>query len=204
MWGSAIMEWLLLAKVGCGTAGEEPRIDGQGGRRALATYAAVWSSPTVGAVRAFSFGYGVVRVGEAAEPGYDQAWEEMMLTPDEQLALDILDALDLRIGPKTHPVLNEVGRDERWRLEQQCQMADALVNWLERWMVSPQQEDLQSEAASLWQTVTALHDHLVVSRGQLRLRVEEMDEATEGVWLALSEARGGKPIPPHGIGQRGS
>jgi hypothetical protein len=119
----------------------------------------------------------------------------MMLAPDEQLALDMLNALDLRAGPKMHPVLSEMGREERWRLEQKCRMADALVSWLERWMESPQQDDLQSEAASLWQTVTALHDHLVVSRGQLGLRVEEMDEATEGVWLALSAERGGKPDP---------
>ncbi len=119
-----------------------------------------------------------------------------MLAPDELLALDILDALDLRARPKLHPVLNEVGRDERWRLEQTCRMADALVSWLERWMDSPQQDVLRSEAASLWQTVTAVHDHLVVSRGHLRLRVEEMDEATEDVWLALSGAREGKPDPP--------
>jgi hypothetical protein len=129
----------------------------------------------------------------------------MMLTPDEQLALDLLDALDLRAGPKTHPVLNEVGRDERWRLEQECRMADALVSWLERWLDNPQQEDLRSEAASLWRTVTALHDHLIASRGQLRLRMEEMDEATEGVWLALSGARGGRASSSdHVVGQRGS
>jgi hypothetical protein len=131
--------------------------------------------------------------------------EGMMLTPDEQLALDILDALDLRAGPSMHPVLNEVGRDERWRLEQTSRMADALVSWLERWMDNPQQEDLRLEAASLWQSVTALHDHLVAARGQLRLRVEEMDEATEGVWLALSVARGRQAKSPgHGSGQRGS
>jgi len=72
-------------------------------------------------------------------------------------------------------------------------------------MDNPQQDDLRSEAASLWQTVTALHDHLLASRGQLRLRVEEMDEATEGVWLALSGARGGQTRSSgHPVGQRGS
>jgi hypothetical protein len=149
----------------------------------------------------FLSGMGVARVGEAVKPGYRRAWEEMMLAPDEQLAVDLLNALDLRAGPKMHPVLNEVGREERWRLEQNCRMADALVSWLERWMESPQQDDLKSEAASLWQTVTALKEHLVDSRGQLRLRVEEMDEATEGVWLALSaESEGQARSPRSGIG----
>ena len=56
-----------------------------------------------------------------------------MLVPDDQLAVDILDALDLRDDPEPYPILNELGCDERGRIEQQRRMIEALLNWLKRW-----------------------------------------------------------------------
>lgn len=110
-----------------------------------------------------------------------------MITPDQRLAQDILDALDLRSLPEPAPVINEIGKDERCRLEQQYQMTRALRAWLERWERNPQNEALQVKDDPLWQAVDVLHDHLLSSQSWLERKMEELDEATEQVWQILSE-----------------
>jgi hypothetical protein len=109
-----------------------------------------------------------------------------MLLPDDQLAVDILDALDLRDDLEPYPILNELGCDERGRIEQQRQMIEALLNWLKRWMQNPRYECLRVEKHPLWRTVATLFDHLALSQCQLLQQIEEFDEATECVLQALA------------------
>jgi hypothetical protein len=104
-----------------------------------------------------------------------------MLMPDELFAKDVVDALDLRCLPDVPRCVNQVGRDERWWLEQRCGMLDAVLGWLERWECSPATDPLQAEGDPLWQSVTVLHRHLASSRNWLCQRIEEIDEVAERV-----------------------
>jgi hypothetical protein len=110
-----------------------------------------------------------------------------MLEPDEQLALDILNALDTRNDPALHLFLDPVGRDERCCLEQRCQMAEALLGWLGRWMDNPLHAHLRIEGDPLWQAVSRVHAYLVLSRNHLRKSLQEMDIAAEHQWQMLCE-----------------
>ncbi len=100
-----------------------------------------------------------------------------MITPDEQLALDMLDALDSRDAPTLDPILTRANRQERRRLEQCCRMTGALLGWLERWMGAPENEYLRARRDSLWQTVSCLHDELGESQRRLWKKAAEIDEA---------------------------
>lgn len=111
-----------------------------------------------------------------------------MLAPDEQLALDVLDALDMRCTPRLEPLLSRTDRQERFRLEQRCRMTAALVGWLERWMDEPHNERLRASGDPLWQAVSATHDHLVLSQRQLVQTAREMDEAASRLCQGMSGA----------------
>lgn len=108
-----------------------------------------------------------------------------MLTPDEQFAADILQALDMRGNPMPPPVVNEIGRHEVGWTEQQYKMVEALLGWLERWEGNPRQDRLRAKDDPLWQAVAVLCQHLASSRMLLRQKMEEMDEAAEQAWRSL-------------------
>lgn len=111
-----------------------------------------------------------------------------MLAPDEQLALDILDALDQRNLPELDPALNREKRQERRRLEQRCKMASALLGWLQRWMDDPQHERLRARDDPLWEAISALHDQLQLSEVRLSRTAAEMDETAARPYRTLGGA----------------
>ncbi len=111
-----------------------------------------------------------------------------MLTPDEQFAHEILDALDLRCIPQVPRYINQAGRDERWWLEQQYGMLDAVVGWLERWESKPQTGSLRVVGDPLWQAVAVVHDHLASSKNRLHERMADLDEAVDRALRELYEA----------------
>jgi hypothetical protein len=102
-----------------------------------------------------------------------------MLTPDEKLAMDILDALDARCRPAVHPICDPLTHDERCRLEQKCRMLGALSGWLKRWMRDPRHDHLRMEGDSLWETVVAMHEYLTCSQDELLEGLAEIDEEAQ-------------------------
>ena len=93
-----------------------------------------------------------------------------MLTPDEQLALGILDALDERYGPEVSPLLLTLEqRQERTWSEQQYRMIQVLIAWLERQKDTVQRDD------ALQKAISVLHERLADSETRLLHDIEEMD-----------------------------
>jgi hypothetical protein len=110
-----------------------------------------------------------------------------MLTPDEKLAEDFLEALDLRSLPQVPQYVSEAGRDERWWLEQQYEMIDAVVGWLERWETNPRTGSLRARHDPLCEAVAVVHDHLAFSKDRLRERMADLDEAADWALRDLCE-----------------
>jgi hypothetical protein len=93
-----------------------------------------------------------------------------MLTPDEQLALGILDALDDRYGPEVSPhLLTLQQRQKRTWSEQQYRMIQVLVAWLDRQKDTVQRDD------ALQRAISVLHERLADSETRLRRDIEAMD-----------------------------
>jgi hypothetical protein len=111
--------------------------------------------------------------------GCEQAKEETMLVPDQQFAESILDALDERSYQQFSPGIYGVEKSEaRCWAEQRCMMINALLDWLERRMRTPQLGE------PLWQATAILCDHLMSSRSMLLQEAGDL-EAPE---LALGRA----------------
>jgi hypothetical protein len=110
-----------------------------------------------------------------------------MLTPDERFAREIVDALDLRCLPQLRHHISRQGRDERWWLEQQYGILDAVVAWLERWESNPRTGTLRAKEDPLREAVALVHDHLASSKSLLTERMADIDEAVAQALQDMSQ-----------------
>jgi hypothetical protein len=111
-----------------------------------------------------------------------------MLTPDRELALGILDALDDRSGSRVSPTARgrARGRDRAW-VEQECEMIDGIYAWLER------QKGQARQDVPLQQAITTVCDRLAVARNALLQDMAHLDAAAERAWRPSQ--RGGDRTP---------
>jgi hypothetical protein len=100
-----------------------------------------------------------------------------MLTPDKELALGILDALDdkNRSGVVPFRYGGAMGHERAW-VEQECEIIDRLYAWLER------QEGQARHDVPLQQAITTLCNRLVAARNALLQDLADMDAAAERAW----------------------
>lgn len=105
-----------------------------------------------------------------------------MLLPDEKLGADMLDALDERClhHVSTHVYGHETKRARCWA-EQQVQMVDALLGWLDRSKPGAQGD------ARLQGAVSLLRDHLSSARHDLDHTIQEIDETVDRRWQSRWE-----------------
>ncbi len=105
-----------------------------------------------------------------------------MLIPDEKLAVELLDALDERClsGISTHVYGPETKLERCWA-EQQHQMVEALLGWLDR--KAPEAE----ADARLCQAVAVLRDHLQGARHDLDDAIHHIDETADRRWRSRWE-----------------
>jgi len=115
-----------------------------------------------------------------------------MLTPDKELALGILDALDDRSVSRFSPFGygRAMGRERAW-IAQECRMIDGIYAWLER------QKRQARHDVPLQQAITTLCDRLAVARDALLQDMADMDAVAQRAWS--TSQRGVDPTPgnPH-------
>jgi hypothetical protein len=111
-----------------------------------------------------------------------------MQSPDKELALGILDALDDRNASSIRPFGygRAMPRERAWVL-QKCGMIDAIAAWLER------QKRQARHDVPLQQAITTLCDRLAVAKDALLQDMADMDAVAQQAWT-ISQ-RGGDPTP---------
>lgn len=97
-----------------------------------------------------------------------------MLTPDRELALGILDALDDRSVSGISPFgYGRAMRRERAWAAQECRMIEGIYAWLER------QKRQARQDVPLQQAITTLCDRLAVAKDALLQDMADMDAIAE-------------------------
>lgn len=100
-----------------------------------------------------------------------------MFVPDEKFAVDLLDALDDRCISDLSPrVYGAESKLDRCWAEQQYQMVDALLGWLDRKIPDAQEDERLRRAAGV------LRDHLASARRDLDQTIHEIDETAGRRW----------------------
>lgn len=111
-----------------------------------------------------------------------------MLTPDKELALGILDALDDRNVSRFNPFGygRAMARERAWAA-QECRMIDGIYAWLER------QKRQARHDLPLQQAIATLCDRLAVAKDALLQDMADMDAVAQQTWTPSQ--RGGDPTP---------
>jgi hypothetical protein len=117
-----------------------------------------------------------------------QEKERIMLTPDKELALGILDALDDRDVSSISPFGygRAMARERTW-VAQECGMIDGIYAWLER------QKRQARHDLPLQQAITTLCDRLAVARDALVQDMADMDTVAQQMWI--TSQGDGDPTP---------
>lgn len=117
-----------------------------------------------------------------------QTEERIMQSPDRELAMGSLDALDDRSVSSIRPFGygRAVARERVW-VAQECRMIDRIYAWLER------QKRQALHDVPLQQASMTLCDRLAVARDALLQDMAEMDAVAQRAWS--TSRGGGDPTP---------